>query len=281
MRRLCVVIAYDGTFYAGWQRQQNAVSIQEVLEEAILRQFHESVHVMGSGRTDAGVHALGQVACFDFEHPIPCDKLLLALNANLPEDIRILEVKEVDPSFHPQYGAKRKTYGYRFLNGKIMLPQYRYNTHLVPEPLDIEKIRRALSLLEGEHDFAAFRASGGQNLTTVRKIYEAKLLRIPLAAVPLEMAGDHARATDKEALEEAEAAAFGDDGALYEIRVTGNGFLYNMVRIIAGTMFDIGKGKLPVEVIEEAIATGDREVLGVTAPAKGLTLLNVEYEDRE
>ena len=108
MRRLCCWIAYDGTNYAGWQRQQNALSIQETLEEAIEKQFHETVHVMGSGRTDAGVHAFGQVACFDFLHPIPCDKLVMALNANLPEDIRILNIQEVSPDFHPQYDAKKK-----------------------------------------------------------------------------------------------------------------------------------------------------------------------------
>ena len=249
MRRLACTVAYDGTNYAGWQRQLNAVSIQQVIEEAIEKQFHETVHVMGSGRTDAGVHARGQVACFDLMHPIPCDKLVLALNANLPDDIRILNMKEVSPEFHPQYDAKRKTYSYSFVNASVMPPEYRLYAHLVPEALDLKKMEEALSLLAGEHDFVAFRASGGQNLSTVRNIYEAKLSLRPASGVPL-----------------------------YEISVTGNGFLYNMVRIIAGTLFDIGRGRIPVENVAKALENGDRELLGVTAPAKGLTLVKVEYE---
>lgn len=251
MRRLALIIAYDGTNYGGWQRQLNAPSIQETLEEAIERQFHEKVHVMGSGRTDAGVHALGQVAAFDMEHPIPADKLLMALNSNLPDDIRILKIQEVPADFHPQYQAKKKTYVYRFFNGPVMLPEYRLNSALVLEKLDLEAMGKALSYLEGEHDFAAFRASGGQNLTTVRHIYEVKLTCRPAGAL---------------------------GASLIEIAVTGNGFLYNMVRIIAGAALEVGRHKIPPENLQKALLTGDRELLGPTAPAKGLRLEKVEYE---
>ncbi len=244
MRRIALTIGYDGTDYAGWQRQENGLAVQQVIEDVIEKLFHEQVHVMGSGRTDAGVHARGQVAAFDFFHPIPVDRLKLALNANLPADIRIYRVWEAEADFHPRFHAKRKTYAYRFINGEIMPPELRKYYTLVKEPLDIERMQGALKLLEGEHDFLAFRSSGGMNLSTVRTIYNAVL---------------------------------NEEGEGYRIEVTGNGFLYNMVRIIAGTLFEIGKGKLDVECITQALITGRRELLGPTAPGTGLMLMNVEY----
>ncbi len=246
MRRIALTIGYDGTDYAGWQRQENGLAVQQVIEDVIEKLFHEQVHVMGSGRTDAGVHARGQVAAFDFSHPIPADRLKLALNANLPADIRIYRVWEAEADFHPRFSAKRKTYAYRFINGEIMPPELRKYHTLVKEPLDIERIKAALKILEGEHDFLAFRSSGGMNLSTVRTIYSAVLK---------------------------------EEGEGYRIEVTGNGFLYNMVRIIAGTLFEIGKGKLDLECITQALATGRREFLGPTAPGTGLMLMNVEYEE--
>ena len=251
-RRIALKIAYDGTNYAGWQRQENGVGIQAVLEDTISRQFGEPVHVMGSGRTDAGVHAKGQVAAFDFHHPIAAESLIRALNSNLPDDIRILDAMDVAASFQPQYGAKRKTYGYRFLYGPVMLPHLRYTSVLVPEKLDIEKIRSSLLPLAGEHDFRAFRSAKAENASTVRTIYEAVL----------------------ESVED-----LGENGTLFEIRVLGNGFLYNMVRIIAGTALDIGRGKLDTGAFRNAIESGDRNCLGVTAPPQGLSLLSVEYDD--
>ena len=247
MRRIAFQVGYDGTDYAGWQRQENGLTIQQVLEDTVERLFHESVHVMGSGRTDAGVHARGQVAAMDLQHPIPVEKLLLALNANLPDDIRIYRVWEADPEFHPRFGAKRKTYGYRFINGSIMPPELRRYYTLVREPLDIDAMRSAIKLLEGEHDFMAFRSSGGMNLSTVRTIYQTELL---------------------------------EDGEGYRLEVTGNGFLYNMVRIIAGTALEIGKGRMTADVITQALATGRRELLGPTAPGGGLMLMRVEYETK-
>lgn len=246
MRRIAMEIGYDGTEYAGWQRQENGLGIQQVIEDTVQKLFHESVHLMGSGRTDAGVHARGQVAAMDLWHPIPTDRLLLALNANLPEDIRIYRVWEANESFHPRFGAKRKTYAYRFINGPVMPPEYRRFFTLVPGKLDLCQVEKALQYLEGEHDFHAFRSSGGMNLSTVRTIYHTSLKR---------------------------------DGEGYRLEVTGNGFLYNMVRIIAGTAFEIGKGRLSPDVILEAFATGKREILGPTAPGCGLMLMHVEYEE--
>lgn len=251
-RRIALKIAYDGTQYAGWQRQENGIGIQAVLEDTISRQFGEPVHVMGSGRTDAGVHAEGQVAAFDFHHPIAAESLIRALNANLPDDIRILDAMDVAASFQPQYGAKKKTYGYRFLYGPVMLPHLRYTSILVPEKLDIEKMRESLLPLSGEHDFRAFRSAKAENASTVRTIYEVSL-------------------------EEAEDLR--ENGRLLEIRVCGNGFLYNMVRIIAGTALDIGRGKLDPSAFNDALESGERNYLGVTAPPQGLRLLSVEYDD--
>lgn len=246
MRRIAFEVGYDGTDYAGWQRQENGLSIQQVLEDTVEKLFHEKVHVMGSGRTDAGVHARGQVAAMDLQHTIPTDRLQLALNSNLPEDIRIYRVWEAVEDFHPRFGAKRKTYGYRFVNGAVMPPELRRYYTLIREPLDLNKMEAALKLLEGEHDFIAFRSSGGMNLSTVRQIYRTALI---------------------------------PDGDGYRIEVTGNGFLYNMVRIIAGTAFEIGKGKLDLDSITKALDTGRRDLLGPTAPGQGLMLLSVEYEN--
>lgn len=248
MRRIALTIGYDGTEYAGWQRQENGLAVQQVIEDVIEKLFHERIHVMGSGRTDAGVHARGQVAAFDFKHPIPVERLKLALNANLPADIRIYQVWEAEAEFHPRFNAKRKTYAYRFINGEIMPPELRKYYTLVKEPLNIEKMQEALKMLEGEHDFLAFRSSGGMNLSTVRTIYSAVLK---------------------------------EEGEGYRIEVTGNGFLYNMVRIIAGTLFEIGKGKLDLECITKALNTGRRELLGPTAPGMGLMLMKVDYTEED
>ncbi len=245
MRRIGLEIGYEGTQYAGWQRQQNGLGIQQVLEETLARLFHETVHVMGAGRTDAGVHARGQVAALDLAHPIATDRLLLALNSNLPPDIRIYRVWEAEKTFHPRFQAKRKTYGYRFFTGPVMPPELRRYFAPVRGPLQEEAMRAGLAYLVGEHDFAAFRAAGGQNLSTVRRIDRAELLV---------------------------------DGEGWRIDITGNGFLYNMVRIIAGTAFEVGKGKLPPEAFLRALETGKRSVLGPTAPPQGLMLMKIEYE---
>lgn len=239
-------IAYDGTAYAGWQKQENALGIQDVIEQTVKKLFSEEVHVHGSGRTDAGVHALGQVAAMDLQHPIPAANLKKALNSNLPADIRIMDVWEAEESFHPQYNAKRKTYQYHFINDEVMPPDRRYYASLVQEKLDMEAMKKAIRPLKGEHDFYAFRSAKAVNESTVRTIYDIDL---------------HYEEAKKE----------------YVLTVTGNGFLYNMVRIIAGTMIEVGKGRIPAANTEKALLEHDRDLLGPTAPPQGLTLFSVEY----
>ena len=245
-RRILLTLSYDGTDYAGWQRQQNAVAVQQRLEEALFRLTNEPIVVMGASRTDAGVHALGQRAHFDTLSRIPPEKFPYALNACLPPDIRVLEGREVGPCFHARFDSRGKRYTYRIHNAPHASALYRRTTAHVPVPLDVDKMRRALPSLLGEHDFAAFQASGGTAKTTVRTIH----------AVELQQQGDELTLT-----------------------VQGNAFLYNMVRIIAGTLIDLGNGKLPEDCIERALRTGDRLVLGVTAPARGLELTEVYYAE--
>lgn len=248
MRKVALELGYDGSQYVGWQRQENGRSIQQTIEDTVERLFHERVHLMGSGRTDAGVHARGQVAAMELQHTIPAEQLMRALNANLPLDIRIYRAWEAASDFHPRFQAKRKTYAYRFLLGEVMPPEYRRYYTLIRGSLNMEKMQQALNSLEGEHDFAAFRSAGGVNLSTVRRIDKAVLL---------------------------------DDGEGKRIEITGNGFLYNMVRIIAGTIFEIGRGKLDPSIVEQALQNGQREILGPTAPPQGLMLMRVEYDEKE
>lgn len=252
MRRIAFTVGYDGTDYAGWQRQENGPSVQQTLEEVFEKLFQEKVHVMGSGRTDAGVHARGQTACVDLEHPIDTEHLKMALNANLPDDIRIYRAWEVPSDFHPRFCAKKKTYLYTFAEGRVLPPELSRYAVLVPYSLEDSIMQQALRQIEGTHDFAAFRSAGGENLSTVRTVYQASLLKRP---------------------------GWQECGIrLYSIQVCGNGFLYNMVRIIAGTVLEIGEGRRSLSCIQEAFKTGSRDVLGATAPAKGLMLLKVEYD---
>lgn len=252
-QRIGLRVAYDGTAYAGWQRQNNGLAVQEVIEEAIFGLFSERVRLDASGRTDAGVHALGQIAAMTLCYPIPTDRLVLALNSRLPEDIRILEAWKAEPDFHPQYMAKRKNYCYTYFNGPFLLPQYRLTMGHIHETMDLAAINEALSSLEGTHDFEALSASGRTAKTTVRTVYRAHASAEPVSLLHPE------------------------DGQIVRIEITGNGFLYNMVRIIAGTCADIGRHRLPTTIFLDAIERKDRTILGMTAPAKGLTLLNVEY----
>ena len=246
-RRIVLKIAYDGTDYAGWQRQKNGISIQQVLEEAVEKQFHEAVHIVGSGRTDAGVHARGQIAAMTLEHPVPTRSLMMALNSRLPAAIRILDCWEAQMDFNPRYDAKRKTYRYTIYEGITMLPQYRNTAAWVPAALEWTHIEQMLQTLVGEHDYAAFQTTGSSAKTTVREIYDITVRQSQ------------------------------DDPALHYIDITGNGFLYNMVRIIAGTAIDVGRGRRTITMVEEALRTGDRHLTGATAPDQGLTLMQVEY----
>lgn len=248
MKRVMLVVAYDGTNYRGWQIQKNGVTIESVLNEALRDLTGEEIQVHGSSRTDAGVHAMGNVAVFDTNVRMPGDKFVYALNQRLPEDIRVQRSCEVASDFHPRYAKTTKTYEYRILNREFPLPAYRLNTHFTYVPLDERRMQQAADLLVGEHDFQSFCAAGAQVKTTVRTIYELKVIR---------------------------------QGDLITIRVTGNGFLYNMVRIIAGTLIKVGSGEWEPEYVREILDARDRQKAGPTAPAKGLTLMEISFKEWE
>ena len=247
-RRFKLVVEYDGTAYCGWQRQINGPSVQQVIEEALSRLTQESVSLVGSSRTDAGVHARGLCAHFDSATRIPAEKLAFALNTMLPEDVRIRESSLAPAGFHARFSACGKVYRYAFCNARHDRAIGRQYAAHIPLPLDEAAMQREADSLPGTHDFAAFAASGSVARSTVRTIYRAQVTRC------------------------------GDEVTLL---VLGDGFLYNMVRIIAGTLAEVGTGKRPGGAIARAIATGDRLALGQTAPARGLTLEDVLYEGDE
>lgn len=243
--RVKLTLSYDGTLFCGWQRQKNGVSVQQTVEDAVYNLTGERVVVTASGRTDAGVHAMGQVAHFDTNSTIPPEKFYKALNTFLPDNVKALSSEEVSDKFNANKNAKRKTYEYSLYFADAELPlKERYATRVYGD-IDIEKMRSAAKLIEGEHDFKAFSATGSSVKTTVRTVY----------AVTIEKSGENLK-----------------------IRVTGNGFLYNMVRIIAGALLKVGKGELTESDIIKAFNTGERSLLGETLPAKGLCLIKVEYE---
>lgn len=246
MKRILLTVEYDGTAYAGWQRQINGLAVQQVLEEALGRACGHPVTVTGSSRTDAGVHALDQKVHFDTESSIPPEKYPFVLNTMLPEDIRVQDGREVPADFHARFLTSGKKYTYRIWNARHGSAMRR-NTHWhVPVPLDEAAVRRALPPLLGKHDFAAFQAAGGTAKTTVRTIREAEL------AV---------------------------EGHEWTLTVTGDAFLYNMVRIIAGTAEEIGLHRIGGDAFKKAIETGNRLTLGMTAPARGLELTRVYYPE--
>lgn len=248
MRRFRLTVEYDGTAYSGWQRQQNGPSVQQTLEEALARLTGERANAVGSSRTDAGVHALGLCAHLDSATRIPPEKLAFALNTLLPPDIRVRESGLAPEGFHARYSACGKVYRYAFYNARHDCAVGRqYRAH-VPLPMDERLMDEEAQALVGAHDFAAFAASGSAAKSSVRTVYRASVLR----------AGDEVTLT-----------------------VMGDGFLYNMVRIAAGTLMEVGTGKLAPGAIARALASHDRLDLGQTAPAKGLTLLCALYEGDE
>ena len=237
-----LTIAYKGTNYSGWQKQQNANTIQETIEIAIKKLFGKSLEIRGASRTDAGVHAQGQRAIFIHAHTIPMDNLPLAINNFLPEDIRIIKAEFVNESFHPQYDAKNKTYKYRIYNKRIMNPlEIAWHVNI---NLDISFMKEASQFLIGTHDFSSFCAAGATTKTTVRTVNNLEISK---------------------------------HGDIIEILINGNGFLYNMVRIIAGTLVYVGYGKLQVEEVFNILQSKDRTKAGITAPPQGLTLLEINY----
>ena len=245
MKRVKMIVAYDGTNYSGWQFQNNAITIEQKLNEALYDLLGEEIAVAGASRTDAGVHSQGNVCIFDTETRIPAEKIAFALNARLPEDIVVQESCEVDMDFHPRFSKSRKTYEYRVLNRKMPMPTLRRDTYFYHYDLDVEKMNQAAGYLVGEHDFKSFCSIHTQAETTVRTIYSCTVTK---------------------------------DGDVIKIRVTGNGFLYNMVRIIAGTLIEVGAGKREPEEIIAMLKATDRQSAGPTAPAHGLTMIGLEYE---
>ena len=288
MKRILLVIAYDGTDYAGWQRQDNALTVEEALENSLSELTGENIDVAGASRTDAGVHAYGNVAVFDTESPIPPERFAIALNSYLPDDIRVMESMEVPDDFHPRYADSEKTYQYHILNTRIPLPTMSRYAHHVYESLDVDAMRRASSCLIGEHDFTAFCSAGSQVKSKVRTIYSADIDVTPLYG---DMDSDidyntgdmsgYNRNDESTAIPDTAMTTGFSDTHLYDrdicIRITGNGFLYNMVRIIAGTLIEVGLGRFTPDRVEQALTQKKRDLAGPTAPAKGLFLEMIEY----
>ena len=244
MKRIKLTIAYDGTNYCGWQIQPNGITVEEVLNKALKKLTGEDILVIGASRTDSGVHALGNVAVFDTETTIPADRIAMALNQRLPEDIVITKSEEVPLDFHPRYCNCSKTYEYHIINTRIPDPTRRLTNYFVSYELNPDNMRKAASYLVGEHDFVSFCNVRTDVENTVRTITALDILQ---------------------------------DGDEITIRITGNGFLYNMVRIIVGTLIRVGRGFYEPEKVKEILEAKERKAAGVTAPAHGLMLVEIRY----
>lgn len=244
MRRIKLVVAYDGTDYCGFQVQNNGPTIEGELNKVLSELFKEDIKVIGASRTDSGVHAYCNVAVFDTDARMPAEKMLYALNQRLPEDIRVQSSCEVAADFHPRHTDSRKTYEYRIYNAPVQNPMKRrfalWNYH----NLDVDKMKKAAAYLEGEHDFKSFCSADTQVESTVRTIYSVQVTQT------------------------------GED---IVISVCGNGFLYNMVRIIAGTLLEVGKGKIEPNEMDRILNERNRQASGPTAPPHGLTLVKYEF----
>lgn len=267
-----LTVAYDGTNYSGWQLQPSAETIESVLNRCLSELTGEAVEVIGASRTDSGVHAFGNVAVFDTKSPIPAEKFSYALNQRLPEDIRIRGSREVAADFHPRHCESIKTYEYQICNAEFPLPTKRLYAYFTYVPLDVGLMEKGAAFLVGEHNFKSFCSVDTQAKTTVRKIEEIAVWEEPVAGTGM---------GNKLFLEE-KAAGAPADFAQREIviRVRGKGFLYNMVRIIAGTLMEVGRGKMPPEQIREILLACDRQKAGPTAPACGLTLIGCEFLEK-
>ena len=246
MRNIKLTIEYDGKDFNGWQKQPNKLNIQGEIERAIENVTGEKVKLIASGRTDAGVHALGQVANFKTNSKMAIEKIPIAINSQVKKSIRIKNAEEVDENFHSRFNCKRKTYRYVIDNSKYGTAIYRNISYHMPIKLNVEEMKKAIKYFEGKHDFKAFKSSGTSSKSSVRTIYSAQIL----------VEGDN-----------------------IGIDLTGNGFLYNMVRIIAGTLVDVGLGKIKAEDIPKIIEGKDRTKAGKTLPPQGLMLIKVDYEE--
>ena len=244
MRNIKLTIEYDGKDFNGWQKQPNKLNIQGEIERAIEEITGESINLIASGRTDAGVHSLGQVANFKTSSNIPLEKIPIAINTKLKRSIRIINAEEVNENFHSRYSCKKKTYKYIINNSENGTAVYRNLQYNFSQKLNEIRMNEAMQYFMGEHDFRGFKASGTSSKSSVRKIYSGSVNR---------------------------------EKDLIIIQITGNGFLYNMVRIIAGTLVEVGLGKIKPEEIEKIIDTGDRQKAGKTLPPQGLYLVSVDY----
>ena len=245
MKRVLLRVAYDGTNYCGWQKQNNGVAVEAVLNKHLSELLGTEISVIGASRTDAGVHAMGNVAVFDTDSRIPGEKFAYALNQRLPDDIAIQDSKEVAPDFHPRYCKCNKTYEYRVLNRKFPLPTERLYSYFLYYNIDVEKMQEAVRHLVGTHDFASFCSANAQVKDTVRTVNFINVRK---------------------------------ENDIITIQVNGNGFLYNMVRIISGTLLQVGMGRMSVMDVKNILDARDRTKSGPTAPAVGLTLVEINYE---
>ena len=248
MKRIFLRVAYDGTDFVGWQIQNEGRTVEGELNKAINALTGETIEVIGASRTDSGVHAKGNVAVFDTESTVPADRFMYALNSLLPEDVSVVESKEVADDFHPRHCTSIKTYEYRIFVSRINDPLKRRYAYRFPTDLDVNRMDEAAKYLIGEHDFKSFCSVKTQAETTVRKIYTADVFH---------------------------------DGDDIVIRVSGAGFLYNMVRIIAGSLMEVGGGKHEPEHIKEVLDNTDRTLAGPTAEPQGLTLINIAFADEQ
>lgn len=246
MKRVMLTIAYDGTNYCGWQTQKNGLAVEEVINNTLSEMLGEDICVIGASRTDAGVHAMGNVAVFDTDSRIPADKFSYALNQRLPDDIVIQSSCQVDDGFHPRHCNSTKTYEYKILNRRFPLPTERLYSHFLYYDLNIKKMQDAADYLVGTHDFKSFCSVNTQVKDTIRTIFSINVEK---------------------------------SDETVKIRVSGNGFLYNMVRIISGTLIQVGTGQINPEYVKVMLEAKDRNAAGPTAPARGLTLVGIKYEN--
>ena len=246
MRRIRLIVAYDGTNYCGWQKQMNAITVEGVLNKAISELCEEEIEVIGASRTDSGVHAYGNVAVFDTDMKMPADKFCFALNARLPDDIRIQYSDEVSLNWHPRKRECVKTYMYRILNRRTNIPTERLYSHFCYYELDTESMKEACNYFVGTHDFTSMCSVKTTALSPIRTVYSL----------------------DME-----------ENGDVLEIVISGNGFLYNMVRIIVGTLLKVGMGQIKAFEVYDILKAKDRNLAGQTMPPQGLFLLGIEYEE--
>ena len=280
-KRIMLTIAYDGTDYVGWQMQPNGIAVEQVINKALSELLKEDIIIAGASRTDSGVHADGNVAVFDTETRIPADKICFALNQRLPKDIVCTSSCEVKPDFHPRHADCTKTYEYTIYNAVHPDPIKRRYSYFVYVPLDIEAMRQAAEYLKGEHDFASFCSAHAQVKTTVRNIYSLDIIQ-----------GDEINQGDGSLIEKGnnedkkEAIEIDGPQRIYvshdiKIRISGNGFLYNMVRIIVGTLVKVGYHFYPPEYVKTILDACDRTKAGPKAPAEGLKFVGIEYNPED